>query len=80
MNEDEEKKKKKKKKKKDEEEEEDDDDDSDDNEEEGRVIMEARMHCQACRFKVYKAIISYPGMYTYHIYNCIRKKKQKGKR
>mgnify|MGYP000754143221 CR=1 FL=1 len=30
-------------------------------EEERRVVLEARMHCQACRVKVFKAIIGYPG-------------------
>ncbi|MCO5576942.1 hypothetical protein L7F22_030763 [Adiantum nelumboides] len=29
---------------------------------EGKIIMEARMHCESCRYKVYKAIIGYPGV------------------
>ncbi|KAI5070392.1 hypothetical protein GOP47_0014735 [Adiantum capillus-veneris] len=29
---------------------------------EGKIILEARMHCESCRYKVYKAIIGYPGV------------------
>lgn len=33
-----------------------------DNKDEDKIILEARMHCESCRHKVYKAMIGYPGV------------------
>ncbi|MCO5611748.1 hypothetical protein L7F22_066006 [Adiantum nelumboides] len=30
--------------------------------EEGKIVLETKMHCTACRYKVYKAIIGQPGV------------------
>lgn len=37
-------------------------DEKKDKKDEGKVILEARMHCESCRYKVYKSIIGYPGV------------------
>eukprot|EP00250_Pteridium_aquilinum_P012202 c20567_g1_i1 orf=244-1035(-) len=29
---------------------------------EGKIILEARMHCESCRYKVYRSLIGYPGV------------------
>eukprot|EP00250_Pteridium_aquilinum_P033437 c562_g1_i1 orf=2-340(-) len=29
---------------------------------EGKIILETKIHCETCRYKVYKAIIGYPGV------------------
>ncbi|MCO5587161.1 hypothetical protein L7F22_041108 [Adiantum nelumboides] len=33
-----------------------------DKKDEGKIVLETKMHCQACRYKVYKAIVVQPGV------------------
>ncbi|KAI5059220.1 hypothetical protein GOP47_0025539 [Adiantum capillus-veneris] len=39
----------------------------DNKKDDGKIVLETKMHCEACRYKVYKAIIGQPGVEDFSI-------------